>query len=305
MSMARYLEQKIPQTISDLAKAAYIGTLCIQYQRLSKRYIPELVNSTLTALSSLSPIKPTQPFGYSPNHECPESLRIGHWGPRPDIARRMQFWDIAHEETDSFISEGVKLALLHTELALVKEMADLWQSKSAFPEIVTPFSTALSHLLTTSSIKHLPSSTKVRYLDFPFLSLQLLIFPQSFLIQNSTLIHQQSLLRSTQSHLSIAISSSLTSRKPLALHNHRPLAIKMSFPQFEDDFNPSKHYDPDRDRAEMNKLKKEHKREKKGALRELRKDAKFMAREQLKEKKERDQAYERKMRRVEAEIREG
>ena len=46
----------------------------------------------------------------------------------------------------------------------------------------------------------------------------------------------------------------------------------------------------------------EHKREKKGALRELRKDASFMAREQLREKKERDEAYEKKQRRLIAEI---
>jgi len=91
-------------------------------------------------------------------------------------------------------------------------------------------------------------------------------------------------------------------RKPLRLHNHRPLPIKSAIPKFEEDFNPDKHYDPDRERAELGKLKAEHKRERKGALRELRKDASFMAREQLKEKKENDEAYEKKFKRLVAEI---
>lgn len=76
----------------------------------------------------------------------------------------------------------------------------------------------------------------------------------------------------------------------------------MSIPKFEESYHPDKHYDPDRDRSELSKLKAEHKREKKGALRELRKDAHFIAREQLKEKKERDEQYEKKYKRLVAEI---
>ena len=67
-------------------------------------------------------------------------------------------------------------------------------------------------------------------------------------------------------------------------------------------FDPTKHYDPDKERAELAKLKAEHKRERKGALRELRKDANFMAREKLRAKKIRDEAYENKFRKIVAEI---
>jgi nucleolar protein 14 len=91
-------------------------------------------------------------------------------------------------------------------------------------------------------------------------------------------------------------------RRPLELHYHRPLAIKTSIPKFEESFNPDKHYDPDRERAEASKLRAEHKRERKGAMRELRKDANFIARESLREKKEKDAAYEKKYKRLVAEI---
>ncbi len=76
----------------------------------------------------------------------------------------------------------------------------------------------------------------------------------------------------------------------------------MSIPKFEESYNPTKHYDPDRDRHEYNKLKAEHKRERKAALRELRKDASFIARERLREKKEKDEEYNRKFKRLVAEI---
>ena len=85
---------------------------------------------------------------------------------------------------------------------------------------------------------------------------------------------------------------------PLELHHHRPLAIKTSIPKFEESFNPDKHYDPDRERAEASKLRAEHKKERKGAVRELRKDANFIARESLREKKEKDAAYEKKYKRL-------
>jgi nucleolar protein 14 len=80
------------------------------------------------------------------------------------------------------------------------------------------------------------------------------------------------------------------------------LAIKTSIPKFEESFNPDKHYDPDRERAEASKLRAEHKKERKGAMRELRKDANFIARESLREKKWKDAAYEKKYKRLVAEI---
>ena len=91
-------------------------------------------------------------------------------------------------------------------------------------------------------------------------------------------------------------------RRPLALHYHRPLAIKTSIPKFEESYDPKKHYDPNRERQEFNKLKAEHKREKKAVLRELRKDANFIARERLRQKKEQDAEYEKKYKRLVAEI---
>ncbi len=91
-------------------------------------------------------------------------------------------------------------------------------------------------------------------------------------------------------------------RHPLALHHHRPLPIRTAVPKFEETFDPRRHYDPDSERREQAKLRAEHRRERKAALRELRKDANFVAREALRAKKAADAEYERRYRRLVAEI---
>lgn len=48
-------------------------------------------------------------------------------------------------------------------------------------------------------------------------------------------------------------------------------------PRFEDDFNAAADYDFDRSRAEARKLQRAMVKEKRGAMRELRRDAAFMA----------------------------
>ncbi|KAF2723279.1 Nop14-like protein [Polychaeton citri CBS 116435] len=108
--------------------------------------------------------------------------------------------------------------------------------------------------------------------------------------------------KKTLQHLKILLSQAQFRRKPLELHHHKPLPLRTVVPKFEDAFNPDKHYDPDKERSEAKRLQKEYKRERKGALRELRKDANFVAREQLKEKREKDAEYERKYRRLVAEV---
>ena len=57
-----------------------------------------------------------------------------------------------------------------------------------------------------------------------------------------------------------------------------------------------KHYDKNRERAEHNKLKAQVQKEKKGALRELRKDNMFLARKRLQEIREKDREYKEKIR---------
>jgi nucleolar protein 14 len=202
--MARWMGLTTPNTKSDVATGAFIGALCLQYQALAKRYIPEFIRYTNLCLTS--------------PHGTP-ALRTAH-------ARN------------------------------VLTAADLWSSSPAFIDIFTPLVAPLKTASQTSALQN----------------------------------------------LSARLNTARLLRRPQELHHHRPLPIKSSVPKFEDSFDPTKHYDPDRTRSDAARLQKEYKREKKGAMRELRKDASFIARETLREKKEKDKAYNEKYRRIVAQI---
>jgi nucleolar protein 14 len=202
--MARWMGLTTPASAKDVATGAYIGALCLQYQRLAKRYVPELIRYTTLCVKS--------------PHATP--------------------------------------ALLAAHSKNILTAADIWSTSVSFTEIFTPLVAPLKSA------------------------------------------HQRSALQT----LSVRLTAARLRRRPQLLHNHRPLPIKTSIPKFEESFDPNKHYDPDKERSEAAKLQKEYKREKKGALRELRKDSNFIAREKLREKKDKDAAYETKYKRLVAEI---
>ena len=206
-TMARWLEMTSPTTPSIIATGAVIVSLCLRYQRLSKRYVPEAVRFTTKVLQQR---------------------------PQPDATQ-------LKPHVDNLVT-----------------MAEMWREKSSFCEVFTP-----AALLGLQSLKG----------------------------------HKKAI-----QHLAILLQQARLRRRPLEFHHHRPLGIRTSVPKFEESFNPDKHYDPDRERADASKLRAEYKRERKGAVRELRKDANFISREQLREKKEKDAEYEKKYRRLVAEI---
>ncbi|KAH6671234.1 nucleolar protein 14 [Halenospora varia] len=268
LTMGRYLGLKVPQTLFDFAVGAYMCTLCLTYQSLSKRYVPELMSFVENALCVLAPEELSKLPGNFPYHEPKCSVRIQA---TPKSARHLSMKDCLLQNLSEADEESLKAALLETNLSLLEAAADAWVDKSAFTEVFEPALKIIQHLGSKTCRSTLPSDTQKHL---------------------AKLIKKLTVLLQTARH----------TRRPLELHHHRPLAIKTSIPKFEESYNPEKHYDPDRERTEVAKLKKEYKREKKGAMRELRKDATVVARESLREKRERDAAYEKKYKRLVAEI---
>lgn len=81
-------------------------------------------------------------------------------------------------------------------------------------------------------------------------------------------------------------------RRPLKLQAHKPIPIPTYIPKFEHtSSNFLRNRDPDHERNEAAKLQRQYKQEKKGAVRELRKDARFLAAEQRKKQKDKDKEY--------------
>ncbi|KAK1972970.1 Nop14-like family protein [Colletotrichum sublineola] len=269
LTIGRYLGGKIPQTLSDYAVGIYLSTLAIQYQQFSKRYVPEVMSFALNTLCAIAPSAISKGAGSFPIHEPASGIRVSN--ARKTELRQLSPADCAIVEVSGAEAESKKAALLGTTLQLLSAAADIWTGKPSFQETFQPALDVVAHLGSKASRSKLPEA-----------------------------LGEQ--LDKSKLKLDRMLKIAQLSRRPLELHHHRPLAIKTYIPKFEDSYDPNKHYDPDRERAEMAKLKKEHKKERKGAMRELRKDAQFMARENLRLKKAKDEAYEKKYKRLVAEI---
>ncbi|XDG06562.1 hypothetical protein ABKA04_006177 [Annulohypoxylon sp. FPYF3050] len=260
---------KVPKKITDYAQGAYLSTLALQYQQVSKRYVPEVMNFCLNTLYALAPEKAKEILNYFPIHEPMPGIRISN--AKSVAVKKLSPTDCTKDEITGDEVVSTKVAIMSTTIQLLDVAADLYSGKAAFFEAFEPAKNILTHLVSKPCRTKLPATLVERFTKL-------------------------------QSKLDKMLSLAQVARRPLELHHHRPLPIKMAIPKFEDSFDPNKHYDPDRDRAELAKLKAEHKKERKGAMRELRKDANFMAREQLRMKKAKDAAYEKKYKRLVAEI---
>jgi len=270
LAMARYLGQKLPQDLGDFAAGTYLSILFVQHQQLSKRYVPELVNFCVLSLASLSPVAYRQGLGGIPIHLPGQSVRIQQ--AQHVAVRKLRFSDCpspGSSRDSAPASTGV--AVLSTSVAVLLAAAETWAGKAAFFETFEPVSKMLKHLAGEACRTHLPASLS------------------------------QDIDRASGA-VDRMLQVAHLSRRPLELHHHRPLAIKTRIPKFEELFDPDKHYDPNRERAEAAKLRAEHRKERKGAMRELRKDAGFLAREKLRIKKAKDEAYDKKFKRLVAEI---
>ena len=159
-------------------------------------------------------------------------------------------------------TDELKAGLLQTTCTLVSRFAEMYSSLDAFIELCTPLSTILK------SFK-----------------------PDSPANQFSKPVRDQ---------LERMIRLSASTRRPLTLQAHKPIPIASYAPKFESAFTPGRKFDPDAERNEQAKLKALHKKERKGAIRELRKDARFIAQERSKLRDEKDEAYSKKIKSIKA-----
>lgn len=269
LTIARYLGQKVPQVLSDYATGTYLTILSLQYQQLSKRFVPEVINFALNTICALAPAAAPKSLGRFPLHQPPANIRLTKAS--GEALRRLTFVDCLEGSSEGKQARSAKVAILDTALQVLDAAADTWTGKEAFIETFDQVLDVSKHLIGQNCRPQLPKQLVER-------------------------------VEKLQTKLERMLRLAKISRRPLELHHHRPLAIKTYIPKFEETFDPDKHYDPDRERAELAKLKAEHKKERKGAMRELRKDANFMAREKLRVKKAKDEAYEKKYKRLVAEI---
>ncbi|XP_057721840.1 uncharacterized protein LOC130935927 [Arachis stenosperma] len=165
------------------------------------------------------------------------------------------------EDSSIYSSDNFRASVLVAVIETLQGYVEVYEGLSSFPEIFLPI---LRILFEISEQKNMPNALTEKIKDVTEL-------------------------------IKANIDKHHTLRRPLQMRKQKPVPIKLLNPKFEENYVKGRDYDPDRERAEMRKLKRQLKREAKGAARELRKDNYFLLEVKDKERslqeKERTEKY--------------
>ena len=189
--------------------------------------------------------------------------------------------------SDPIASLTPSAGLVAQHVANLSRLLDLWRDKSAFQEMFSPAVPVLQRLSRRHAQQNQEQDRRPRS---PAVAVA---------VAASAKAEAKALLRKLRS----ALSASQLARRPVLLHDHAPIPIPSTLPRLEADagasaFHPAHRNDPDDTRAEAARLRREHRKEKKGAMRELRRDADFVAREKLRARREGDEVARERERRL-------
>ncbi|KAJ9113430.1 hypothetical protein QFC19_000350 [Naganishia cerealis] len=231
-------------SLKQLAEAVYLSDMVLHYQRIAKRYVPEVACFLQRALMALVPqvekLGGKPEFNLKPNDKRKNKVQISISGLSED-------------------SPDFKFSLLDRILELCDRSVSMWRDNSGIVEITAPLIPILTHL--------------ARYFNNELTNLAAILTKIVKLHENA-----------------------VKERVPLALQTHKALAIPTYAPKFEENFNPDKKsYDANRERQEINKMKHQLKKEKKLTMKDIRKQGRFSAREQIRDKKQMYEEYHKKM----------
>lgn len=231
---------------------------------MSKRFVPEAINFLVQAILLLCPSSYSKSSTLPSTFFLPDldiidsSLQI-----RPKKAGVLEpkgpsLFDILSCDEKG---EQEKIDLIYVALELLGRYADMYKPLDGFIEIFGPILSILQNLTT----KRLSS------------------------------VFQEHISKLT-GKLTKLLKFAGQTRKPLFLQAHKPIPIATYIPKF-DAHNSSyiRNRDPDAERAALAKLKAQHRKEKKGAMRELRKDNRFLAGVQQERQEAKDREYKARM----------
>lgn len=272
--MCEYLGQARVRNLHDLRTGLFLCSLILSYESMSKRIVPEVLNFLSNGLLILAPHTLASP-------EALPGALVAHDAFRPELA------DCEIKDKSAPASQRMSLtadtpdpgSLLLNAESLVDRFAQMWVSNSAFIEMFTPILACMEAV----KEKKLGSANKV--------SIGRDLRPVGNTVLTDHLLPQERHDR-VKTSLSRMLKLSGKERRPLRLQHHKPVPIPTFVPKFEEGYQPGRPaFDPDSARNEEAKLKSLIKKERKGAIRELRKDNRFIAEERAKMRDEKDQAY--------------
>ncbi|KAF8738680.1 hypothetical protein AX14_010609 [Amanita brunnescens Koide BX004] len=265
--MGSYLGLCRVRSFADLASGLFLCTLLLQYESLSKRFVPEAINFAVNAVVHLAP------QGYESASTLPGFFPAPDF--RSDLHEKLRI-----RTSDEVVTPGKanllallvtreppeqdKMDLLALALNILGRYADMYKALEGFIELYEPILEIIQRIRKPKVLEGL-----------------------------------QSHIESLQNMLGRLLKFARQSRQPLQLQSHKPIPIPTYIPKFEvSSSSYMRNKDPDRERNEAAKLRRQYKQERKGAIRELRKDARFLAGVALQKQVEKDRVYNERMKRV-------
>ncbi|KAK1883445.1 Nucleolar protein 14 [Dissostichus eleginoides] len=245
------------RSLQDVTTGLVLCCLAVEYVSFSKRFLPELINF-LAGTLHLAVISWCRPSGLQGSAAICWCCQT--LSPARAGARRaFHCLRPQHLELKNNLDKDHhRLTCLSTCLDLVKRCCLLYKDLMSFSHIFQPIRTLLS--------KHL--------------SAQALPDP----------------LKELHSEILEIISGVPAARSRLVLEKKKPIPLKLLTPKIVEILDYGKKRGSNREERERERLKHKYKKEFKGALREIRKDTRFLAREKLNEVMDRDSERKKKVR---------
>lgn len=281
--MGSYLDLCKIRSLVDVASGLFLCTLFLQFENRSGRFVPEAINFLINVMRSLSPLRDVS-HGSAGNPPVPQRhnsgrlcvLDMGNGGTltasRPNLVAVIG---------DKQISAQTNVDLLGLAVDLLARFSQSYKALEGFIELYQP----VLQVLRDVDSDVLSPALRVRHR---------LIY-RAFL----TLTPFKDQITRTLDSTQRLIKFSRQARRPLCLQAHKPIPIPSYTPKFE---STSSSYlrtrDPDHERQEASKLRRQYKEERKGAIRELRKDTRFLAGVEQEKRREKDKAYHERIKKV-------
>uniref|UniRef100_A0A4W6CFT4 NOP14 nucleolar protein homolog (yeast) n=1 Tax=Lates calcarifer TaxID=8187 RepID=A0A4W6CFT4_LATCA len=257
--MSQALTKCPVRSLQDVTSGLVLCCLAMEYVSFSKRFLPELINF-LAGTLHLAVQDKTSLGSYTVVPPFRPSGKNSDLLVLSDSESSclpvLTVWLSADTSTRAILMSR-QLICLSTCLDLVKQCCLLYKDLTSFLHIFQPIRTLLS--------KHLSVHT----------------LPEP--------------LQELHSEILEAISSAPVTHIRLVFEKKKPIPLKLLTPKIVEVLDYGKKRGSTREEREKERLKHKYKKEFKGALREIRKDSRFLAREKLNEVMSRDAERKRKV----------
>ncbi|XP_062494689.1 nucleolar protein 14 [Pezoporus occidentalis] len=250
-------------TLQDVIKGLFICCLFVEYVSLSRRFVPELISFLLGVLHISLPKKQAQGYTvvhpFTPAGKNSELLLVCDKKDLESWQKQKLPLSIVNKlkETSRTEMNHIRLSCLALCFDLIKKCATLYESLPSFHEIMHPVRILLT--------QHVPVNE----------------YPEKL----------QEWYHSALKEL----ESKVKHYTPLICEKRKPVPLKQYTPRIMKVLEFGRKQGSSKQEQERKQLIHKHKRELKGAIREIRKDNQFLARMQLSEIMERDAARKRKV----------